>query len=76
MSYFILNYFLGVSDKLLYVFIADDTNEFLSGKDMNTLIDKIQLELSKLYAWLLANKLTIHISKINSLYLTELGIKP
>ena len=43
-----INDFSGVSDKLFYVLFADDTNVFLSGKDMNTLIDTIQLE-SKSY---------------------------
>ena len=58
-----INDFSGVSDKLLYVLFADDTNVFLSGKDMNTLIDTIQLELKKLYDWLLAIKLTLNIAK-------------
>ena len=52
-----------MSDKLLYVFFADDTNVFLSGKDMNIIIDTIQLELTKLYDWLLANKLPLNIAK-------------
>ena len=39
-----INDLSGVSDKLFYVLFADDTNVFLSGKDMNTLIDTIQLE--------------------------------
>ena len=52
-----------MSDKLLYVLFADDTNVFLSEKDMNTLIDTIQLEFKKLYDWLLANKLTLNIVK-------------
>ena len=34
-----INDFSGVSDKLFYVLFADDTNVFLSGKDMNTLIN-------------------------------------
>ena len=58
-----INDFSGVSDKLLYVLFADDTNVFLGSKDMNTLIDTIQLELKKLYDWLLANKLTLNIAK-------------
>ena len=58
-----INDFSGVSDKLFYVLFADDTNVFLSGKDMTTFIDTIQLELKKLYAWLLANKLTLNIAK-------------
>ena len=40
-----------------------DTNIFLSGKDINNLINTLHVELSKLYTWLLANKLTLNISK-------------
>ena len=58
-----INDFSGVSDKLFYVLFADDTNVFICGKDMNTLIDTIQLEFKKLYDWLLANKLTLYIAK-------------
>ena len=55
-----------MSDKLFYVLFANDTNVFLSGKDMNTLIDTIQLESNKLYEWLLTNKLTLNIQKLTS----------
>ena len=55
--------FSGVSDKLFCVLFADDTNIFLSGKDINNLINTQDVELSKLYTWLLANKLTLNISK-------------
>ena len=58
-----INDFSGVSDKLFYVLFADDTNVFLSGKDINILIDTIQFELTKLHDWLLANKLTLNIAK-------------
>ena len=58
-----INDFSGVSDKLFCVLFADDTNIFLSGKDIHTLINTLHVELSKLYTWLLANKLTLNISK-------------
>ena len=35
----------------------------MSGKDINNLINTLHVELSKLYTWLLANKLTLNISK-------------
>ena len=50
-------------DKLFHVLFADDTNVFLNGKNMNMLIDTIQQELSRLYVWLLANKLSLNLSK-------------
>ena len=52
-----------VSDKLFHVLFEDDTNVFLNGKHMNILIDTIQQELSRLYVWLLANKLSLNLSK-------------
>ena len=52
-----------MSDKLFYEFTADDTNVFLNGKNINTLVATVQHELSKLYIWLLANKLTLNVSK-------------
>ena len=35
----------------------------MSGKDIHNLINTLHVELSKLYTWLLANKLTLNISK-------------
>ena len=59
-----INDFAKVSDKLFHVLFADDTNVFLNGKNMNMLIDTtIQQELSRLYVWLLANKLSLNLSK-------------
>ena len=55
--------FAKVTDKLFHVMFADDTNVFLNGKNMNMLIDTIQQELSRLYVWLLANKLSLNLSK-------------
>ena len=46
----------------MYLF-ADDTNVFLNGKKINTLVDTVHHKLSKLYIWLLANKLTLNVSK-------------
>ena len=58
-----INDISGVSDKLFCLLFSDDTNIFCSGKDINNLINTLHVELSKLYTWLLANKLTLHISK-------------
>ena len=55
--------FSGVSDELFCVLFADDTNIFLNGKDIQNLFNTLHVELSKLYTWLLANKLTLNISK-------------
>ena len=58
-----INDFSNVSDILFYVLFVDDSNVFLNGKDINIIINTMQLELSKLHNWLLANKLTLNISK-------------
>ena len=36
---------------------------FLNGKDIKIILNTMQLELTKLCNWLLANKLTLNISK-------------
>ena len=67
-SFFFINDFAKVSDKLLYVLLADDTNVFLNGKNINTLVDTVQHELSKLYNYLVTYK-QIDIKRIKiSLY--------
>ena len=58
-----INDFSNVSDILFYVLFADDTNVFLNGKDIKIILNTLQLELTKLYNWLLANKPTLNISK-------------
>ena len=45
----ILFYVLFADDILLYVLFADDTNVFSNGKDINIIMNTMQLELSKLY---------------------------
>ena len=42
---------------------ADDTNVFLSHKDLNYLSDMINLELDKLSIWFKANKLSLNLKK-------------
>ena len=42
---------------------ADDSNVFLHHKNVNTLVDKAQLELYNITQRLAANKLTLNINK-------------
>ena len=58
-----INDLAGVSEKLFCVLFADDTNVFLNDKDINKLFQNIEFELSKLYNWLLVNKLTLDLTK-------------
>ena len=58
-----INDFAGVSEKILYVLFAYDTNILLNGKYINKLAEIIQSELYKLYNWLHMNKLTLNLPK-------------
>ena len=44
-------------------FYADDTNAFLSGNDIDALIDTMNEELKKLVVWLQVNKLKLNVKK-------------
>ena len=48
---------------LFILYINEFSNVFLNGKDIKIIRNTMQLELTKLYNWLLANKLTPNISK-------------
>ena len=52
-----------VSSILFPIMYADDTNLFLQGKCLNTLIEKMNLELQKIVEWLKCNKLSLNIDK-------------
>ena len=60
-----INDITNVSDILSLVLFADDTSAFISGKDINTLINVLNGELSKITEWIKANMLSINISKTN-----------
>ena len=52
--------------KILSSFLfADDTNLFLTGVDINTMVDIINTELHSISQWLKANKLSLNIDKTN-----------
>ena len=60
---FYVNYIVNVSDLLLLLLYADDTNAFLSGKNIDVMIDTMNQELSKLVIWLQVNKLKLNIKE-------------
>lgn len=51
------------SKKLSIRLFADDTNCFLSNKDINMLINQVNIELNYLSDWIKANKLSLNIKK-------------
>ena len=58
-----INEFAGVSDQLYYVLFVDDTKVFLDDKCIESLLEILHLELSKLHSWILSNKSTLNLSK-------------
>ena len=46
---------------------ADDTNLFLSHKNINTLFDSINMELANISAWLNSIKLSLNVDNIKCL---------
>ena len=53
------------SDKLKLFLFADDTNAVYADKNLKSLETTVNQELSKLFDWLTANKLTLNINKTN-----------
>ena len=47
---------VNVSKILFFLLFADDTNVFLSGKNINNMIESLNIELIKLVEWFHANK--------------------
>ena len=51
------------SNLLNLTLFADDTNVFMSHKDLNYLLDMLNLEMNKLSIWFKANKLSLNLKK-------------
>ena len=58
-----VNDVINVSNILLLILYADDTNAFISGNDINAMIDTMNEELKKLVIWLQVNKLKLNVKK-------------
>ena len=52
-----------VSDKLFALLFADDSNLFISGKNLNNLISTMNCEMIKVIEWLRVNKLSLNLKK-------------
>ena len=53
------------SDKFYFYLFADDTNLLYTNKNLKLLEEIVNVELSKVSNWLLANKLTLNVKKSN-----------
>ena len=52
-----------VSESLFTLLFADDTNCFITGKDIPTLVRKINKDLDSISLWLKANRLSLNVDK-------------
>ena len=66
-----INDITNVSNKLFLLLFADDSNAFITGKNVDQLIDTMNSELSKLHIWLNINKLSLNIDKTHYIIFTS-----
>ena len=52
------------------ILFADDTNLFCTGRNIDLLVNEINDEMSKVYSWVKANKLSLNIDKTNFMLFT------
>ena len=68
-----INDLASVSPSFLTLLFADDTNLFMSNKNIDVLMNDINHELDLIYEWLNANKLSLHIGKTNCMLFVPKG---
>ena len=59
-----------VSNLFMPILFADDTNLFCTGRNIDSLVNEINDEMSKVYSWVKANKLSLNIDKTNFMLFT------
>ena len=57
-----------MSTKLFSLLFADDSNMFMHGKNVNDLINTMNIELKNVIEWLNVNKLSLNLKKKNTFY--------
>ena len=70
-----INDMSNVSNLLLPIIFADDTNIFLSGKSSDEIIGVMNVELCKIVEWLNANKLSLNVDKTHYLIFRSKNIR-
>ena len=65
-----INDLASVSDFCFSVLFADDTNMFITGKDMNVLCRQLKEDLRNLQEWLQCNKLSLNVLKTHYMVFT------
>ena len=64
-----VNDIANISTSLLSILFPDDTNVFLTGENIDQMIEIVNGELNKVFIWLHSNKLSLNVKNSNSSYL-------
>ena len=59
-----------VTNLFMPILFADDNNLFCTGRNIDLLVNEINDEISKVYSWVKANKLSLNIDKTNFMLFT------
>ena len=59
-----------VSNVLFYLLFADDTNIFISGQNIDSMCEQLNLALSSISQWFISNKLLLNVTKTNLMVFT------
>ena len=70
-----INDMASVSNVLFPILFADETNVFLSGKNVDELIKIMTIELTKIVDWLDCNKLSLNVSKTHFILFRSQGMR-
>ena len=62
---------VNASPELFKVLFADDSNVFLSGRNIDTVIEEVNSALTGIVNWLQINKLTLNIKKTHYIIFTK-----
>ena len=71
-----VNDIANVSTSLLPILFVDDTNVFLTGNNIDRIIEIMNGELNNVFLWLNSNKLSLNAKKRNSWYSSPPLIRP
>ena len=52
------------------ILFADDMNLFCIGNDLDLMVERINVEMANVYAWVKANKLSLNVDKTNFMLFT------
>ena len=68
-----INDIVNVSPLLCPILFADDTNALITGKNLDSMADALNVELSKITVWLNSNKLSLNVKKTHFMVFASKG---